>query len=145
MTKIDTIADSIFLADMESSMSRLDCSTARRAHGRCYEVTLWAWQNRTLDDVIPLRLVLDVSMQERLHIARTRNQHTDHYALCHNGIVCDYTMRQFHEDAPYPLVCSIEEWVSMMEEAWGGTAIRVDPATLCAGCITEEADCVCEG
>lgn len=51
---------------------------------------------------------------------KEKGQHNDHYAVYikADGLVVDYTLRQFKEATPFPFIGTKSEWLGVLSEAW---------------------------
>lgn len=93
-----------------------DVRTAEGAWGLCYNVTEYIQQKFDLK-----KTIYSFHDNDPNHRYEKFKQHSDHHALMHRGKVLDFTLRQFKEDTPWPFYGTIEEWKSILEDAWDTT------------------------
>lgn len=53
-------------------------------------------------------------------------QYGNHFAAYYvdSDTVVDFTFRQFDKDAPYPLLCSKQEWIERLAYVWESDSVR---------------------
>lgn len=96
-----------------------DFNTAQTAYSECINVT-----NGLLDLERPGWIAIGAKNQaDTVEIMRryaTMRQCSDHYTIYHeeSDQVADFTFRQFDPEADYPLICSKEEWLTKLAQAW---------------------------
>ena len=97
-------------------------ATPKKARGKCLEVTEEAL-GLCSDDWVMVGAASDrEDLFERL---KTLNQYSDHFALLRDDVVIDFTFRQFDSETPYPLVCSLTEWIERLARAWECDSLEV--------------------
>lgn len=81
----------------------MDCEEPLIARNNCHAVTMHLGEelHSEFQDLMVIRVDFDNS--------------TVHYALEYRGTVIDYTMRQFHEDTPFPYVEPTETWIEQVK------------------------------
>lgn len=72
-------------------------------------------------------------------------QHSDHFAVYvpEDGLVLDYTMRQFDPATPFPYVGTIAAWTNLLSIAWEHQNLVVTTGKLCTNCQKVGNLCTC--
>lgn len=99
-----------------------DCyDTPESASGQCWRVT------DTLVDALGCFDWLGADhANEPVKRFKEIGQYGNHFAPYHidSDTVVDFTFRQFDAEAPYPLVCSKQEWIERLAHAWEAPSVR---------------------
>ncbi len=72
-------------------------------------------------------------------------QHSDHFALYihEEGLVLDYTMRQFDPATPFPYVGTIDAWKDLLCIAWDVKSVKETIGHMCQKCCRVGSLCEC--
>lgn len=72
-------------------------------------------------------------------------QYSDHFALYipEEGLVLDYTMRQFDPATPFPYVGTVDAWKELLAVAWDVTELHTTTGLLCESCEMVGDRCEC--
>lgn len=75
------------------------------------------------------------------------NQYSNHYAIYvpEEGLVLDYTLRQFNAATPFPYVGTVDAWTLVLAEAWEYKNVSPVTGLLCMDCEHVGKLCNCCG
>lgn len=75
------------------------------------------------------------------------NQYSDHFALYipEEGLILDYTMRQFDPATPFPYVGTVDAWKDLLCIAWEVSTLTTAVGHICESCEYVGSLCECCG